>query len=216
MFRYFIFDLDGTIAYTLDDLTNGINMMLDHFCLPRIDKEHALLSINNGVRKFVYRCLPDGMGDDPEFFEEALAVYKAFYKENCLVTTRPYPHVVEGLKYLKDKGAKMAVFSNKQHEGTVKIVEALFPNTFDVVLGGQNGFAHKPEPDGAIYIAEQFGAKPSEIAFVGDSDVDMTTAKNAGMHPIGVSWGYRPPSLLTELGAERIISDLESFKALVD
>lgn len=215
MFKYFIFDLDGTIAYTLDDLTNGINMVLDHFELPNIDKEHALQSINNGVRKFVYRCLPEGMRDDPDFFEEALRVYRKFYEQNCLVYTKPYPFVLEGLEYLKKSGAKMAVFSNKQHESTVKIVNELFPDLFDIVLGGQNGFAHKPSPDGALYIAEQLGAKPDEIAFIGDSDVDMTTAKNAGMHPIGVSWGYRPASLLTELGAEKIICDPDGFKELI-
>jgi phosphoglycolate phosphatase len=110
----------------------------------------------------------------------------------------------------------MAVFSNKQDEMTKAICDKLFPGVFDAVLGGRNGrFEHKPSPEGALYLAEQLGASPDEIAFVGDSDVDMKTAKNAGMHPIGVSWGFRPPELLTKLGAEYIITSLDDFKKLI-
>ena len=215
MYKYFIFDLDGTLVNTLSDLKNAMNRMLCELSFPEVDETGVLKAINHGVVEFVKGCLPEDARNDEELVNHALEIYQGYYKKGYLINTAPYPCIPEALTYLKSKGVKMAVFSNKQDDMTKAICNELFPDTFDMVLGGRTGkFAHKPSPEGALYIAEQLGASPDEIAFVGDSDVDMHTAKNAGMHPIGVNWGFRPASLLTELGAESIITCLHDFKTL--
>ena len=216
MYKYFIFDLDGTLANTLTDLKNAMNRMLRGFSFPEKDKAGILEAINHGVVAFVRGCLPEDKRGDEELLNKALEIYQSCYKEEYLNTTHPYPCVPEALEYLKSRGAKMAVFSNKQDDMTRAVCDKLFPNIFDEVLGGRNGrFHHKPSPEGALYLAERLGAPPDKIAFVGDSDVDMQTAKNAGMHPIGVSWGFHPAELLSELGAEFIINSLDDFKKLI-
>lgn len=214
MFKYFIFDLDGTLAYTIGDLRNAMNLTFEKYGFPSLDDEKVLASINHGTREFVRKCLPEGIEQNEDFVNEVIDEYLKIYDENCLVYTKPYEYVNEILGYCKENGAKMAVYSNKHDSCTKRIVATLFPNIFDTVLGGGTRFPHKPAPDGALYIADIFGAEPDEIAFIGDSDVDMATAKNAGMHPFGVSWGYRPPELLREKGAEGIISDFDSFVRL--
>lgn len=215
MYKYFIFDLDGTLVNTLTDLKNGMNRMLRDLSFPEVDEAGVLKAINHGVVEFVRGCLPEDKRSDEKLLSQALAIYQGYYAEEYLKTSCPYPCVPSVLEYFKSKGVKMAVFSNKQDNMTKAICNKLFPNFFIEVLGGRTGrFEHKPSPEGALYIAEQMGASPDEVAFVGDSDVDMKTAVNAGMHPIGVSWGYRPAELLSELGAEYIITDEVSFKAL--
>jgi phosphoglycolate phosphatase len=215
MYKYFIFDLDGTLVNTLSDLKNAMNRMLRELSFPEVDEAGVLKAINHGVVEFVKGCLPEDVRNDEELLNKALEIYQGYYTKGYLINTAPYPCIPEALEYLKSKGVKMAVFSNKQDDMTRAICDKLFPGVFDTVLGGRTGrFHHKPSPEGALYIADVLGADPDEIAFVGDSDVDMHTAKNAGMHPIGVSWGFRPAELLTELGAETIICGIDGFKEL--
>ncbi len=215
MFKYFIFDLDGTLAYTIGDLRNSMNLTFKKYGFQPVDDAKVLAAINYGTREFVRKSLPDGIEKNEDFINEVIGEYLKIYDENCLVYTKPYEYVNDILDYCKDNGAKMAVYSNKHDSCAKRIVAALFPDVFDTVLGGGTEFPHKPMPDGALYVADILGAKPGEIAFIGDSDVDMATAINAGMHPYGVSWGYRPPELLTEKGAEGIISDFDSFMHIV-
>ena len=216
MFKCFIFDLDGTLAYTIGDLRNAMNLTFEKYGFPPLDDAEVLASINYGTREFVRKCLPDEIEQNEDFVNDVIDEYLKIYDENCLVYTKPYEYVNAILGYCKENGAKVAVFSNKHDSCTKRIVKTLFPNVFDAVLGGGTEFPHKPEPDGALYIADILGAKPDEVAFIGDSDVDMATAINAGMHPFGVSWGYRPAELLVEKGAEGIISDLDSFIRIAD
>ncbi|MBQ8254301.1 MAG: HAD family hydrolase [Clostridia bacterium] len=216
MFKYFIFDLDGTLAYTIGDLRNAMNMTFEKYGFPLVDDAKVLASVNHGTKDFVRKCLPEKTEKTDDFINEVIDEYLKIYGENCLLYTKPYEHVNDILDHCKKNGAKMAVFSNKHDPCTKHIVKTLFPNVFDVVLGGGTEFPHKPQPDGALYIADILGAKPDEVAFIGDSDVDMATAINAGMHPFGVSWGYRPAELLTEKGAEGIISDLDSFLCIAN
>ena len=211
MFKYFIFDLDGTLAYTIGDLRNSMNLTFEKYGFPPVDDAKVLASINLGTREFVRKCLPDNIEKNEEFIQEVIEEYLKIYDANCLVYIEPYKYVGEILTYCKNNGAKMAVYSNKHDPCTKRIIKALFPDTFVTVLGGGTEIPHKPAPDGAWYVANILGAKPEEVAFIGDSDVDMQTAVNAGMRPFGVSWGYRPAELLLENGAEGIISDFDSF-----
>jgi len=214
--KYFIFDLDGTLAYTIGDLCSAMNGMLRHFGWRQITEEDALANINFGARQFVRGCMPAEYREDEALIDRAFAKYSECYAKEYLKTTHLYDGVAEGVAYLKARGAKMGVFSNKQDAQTKAICEKLFPaDTFEIVLGNNGIFPHKPSPEGALYVAEVLGARPEEIAFIGDSDVDMRTAINAGMHPVGVAWGYRPKELLLSLGAETILSSLEDIKNLI-
>ena len=206
MFKYFIFDLDGTLAYTIGDLRNSMNITFEKYGFPPLDDAKVLASINLGTREFVRRALPENVEQNEDFINEVIDYYLEVYDKNCLVYTEPYKYVKEILAYCAENGAKMGVYSNKHDPCTKRIVKALFPDVFEAVLGGGTEIPHKPAPDGAFYVADILGAKPDEVAFIGDSDVDMQTAKNAGMHPFGVSWGYRPAELLLENGAERVVA----------
>lgn len=217
MYKCIIFDLDGTIAYTLEDLKEAMNMMLSDFSWDNVSLDDVLEAINHGTRNFVRGCMPKEHRDNDELVDKATEIYFGYYKKTLLNTTKPYPDIIKALDYFKGRGIKMAVFSNKHDDNTKVICEKLFNGYFDIVMGGSNGrFEHKPSPDGAVYIAEQLGAERDEVLFIGDSDVDMKTAINAKMHPIGVSWGYRPASLLTELGAEKIVTCYDDFVSLVE
>lgn len=215
-YRYFIFDLDGTLAYTIDDLRAAMNRMLRHFGWREVSAEETLQSINNGARAFVAGCMPPEYRGDGEAVDRAYAKYLECYAEGYLNTTRLYPVIPQGIAYLKEQGAKLAVFSNKQDIQTKQICEKLFPDhPFELVMGHDGRFPHKPSPEGALHIVSVFGASPDETVLIGDSDVDMRLAANAGLHPVGVAWGYRPVALLEQLGAERILRDLDDFKALI-
>ena len=214
--KYFIFDLDGTLAYTIEDLRTAMNKTLRFFGWREITTEETLRNINFGAKKFVKGSLPREFQEDEDIVDKAYEKYSEFYSEGYLIDTHLYPFVKEGIEYLKKNGAKLAVFSNKQDTQTKAICNALFPKgTFDIVMGHSGEFPHKPSPEGALYIVSQLGGTPEETVFVGDSDVDMKTAQNAGLHPVGVSWGYRPKELLKELGAEMIIHDASDFEKLI-
>jgi len=216
-FHYYIFDLDGTLAYTIGDLCAAMNGMLSSFGLRTITEEEALRNINFGARQFVRGCLPEEFRENETMVDLAFAKYAECYSRGYLNTTHLYPGVAEGAAFLKARGARLAVFSNKQDAQTKAICAKLFPgDTFDVVMGHNGAFPHKPSPDGALAIAIAFGCRPEEVAFVGDSDVDMKTALNAGMHPIGVSWGYRPTELLLSCGAERILTSLADIRKMIE
>ena len=214
--KYFIFDLDGTLAYTIEDLRSAMNRMLRYFGWREVTAEDTLRNINNGARVFVTGCLPEEYRQSEEIIDRAYAKYSEYYAEEYLKTTKPYPAVPEGIAYLKERGARLAVFSNKPDIQTKAICAKLFPEgTFELVLGHNGQFPHKPSPEGALYIAKILGGTPEETVLIGDSDVDMHLATNAGFHPVGVSWGYRPKELLEQLGAEMILYGTEDFKKLI-
>ena len=208
-FKGIIFDLDGTLADTGGDLANAINLTLESFGFAKMSRDEILKHINYGARAFLGGCLPEEIkrGDGYEkFLDGALERYKKFYEKHCLDGTYLYPGIGELVETLSKNGIKMCVLSNKQDDMTKKIVTSLLNRDYFIeILGGSENFPHKPEPDSALYLAGKMNLGPSEILYVGDSDIDMQTAKNAGMFPLGVSWGYRPKELLVAAGAKKIV-----------
>ena len=206
-FKGIIFDLDGTLADTGGDLANGINMMLESFGFEKKSREEILKHINFGARAFVSGCLPGEIKqqkDFESFLDEAFARYIGFYAEHCLEKTRLYGGIPELVKSLRENKIALCVLSNKQDAMTKKVVRGLLDESgFVEILGGSERFPHKPEPDSALYLAGKMNARPCEILFAGDSDVDMKTAVSAGMFPLGVTWGYRPEASLIEAGAKK-------------
>lgn len=195
-----IFDFDGTLANTLPDLKITINLTRESYGLAPVTEDDVLLHVNNHIPAYIRLMIPE-LGDET-LWNEAEQRYYAFYDEHYLAETVPYGGIPEILAKLKADGIKLAVMSNKNHSHILKMVDALFPNTFDSVWGTIPEVPAKPDPARAFLIADEFGADIEKIAFIGDSDVDMITACNAKAVPIGVSWGYRPAEVLRENGAK--------------
>ncbi len=205
MIKAAIFDLDGTLADTLADLLTAMNGMLRHYGWPERTLEELRSFINRGARVFVARSMPEGSWQDMHdpIVDEAIDVYNKCYDLCFNDKTAPFPGVPEAVEKLKDAGIGLGVLSNKQDFFVKPMTEKLFPGAFGVIRG-QGEYPEKPEPTSAIVTAHELGAKPEECVFVGDSDIDMKTAINAGMYPIGVAWGYREPEVLLSAGAAYI------------
>ena len=199
MIKAAILDFDGTLANTLPDLKITLNLTREAYGLAPVTEEDILVHVNNHMPVYIRRMIPE-LGDEA-LWDEALEKYYAFYDDHYLAETVPYPGIPEMLMKLKAQGVKLAVMSNKNHSHILKMVDALFPNTFDSVWGTIPEVPAKPNPARAFLIADELGVDASEIAFVGDSDVDMLTACNAKTIPVGVAWGYRPADVLRENGA---------------
>ena len=210
-FKGIIFDLDGTIADTGGDLSNAINLMLESFGFAKNSQSDILKHINFGARAFVSGNLPEKVKTSPDFkdfFDEAFGRYIKFYEEHCLEKTYLYDGIAGLVKSLRENKIKMCVLSNKPDDLTKKVVGGLLnADDFAGIIGGSERFPHKPEPDSALYLAKKMNAESHEILFVGDSDVDMKTAINAKMFPLGATWGYRPESVLIESGAKKTVNN---------
>ena len=194
-----IFDFDGTLANTLPDLKITLNLTRETYGLPPVTEDDILVHVNNHMPVYIRRMIPE-LGDEA-LWDEALQRYYVLYDDHYLSETVPYAGIPELLMKLKAQGVKLAVMSNKNHSHILKMVDALFPNTFDSVWGTIPEVPAKPNPARAFLIADELGVDVSEIAFIGDSDVDMLTACNAKTIPVGVAWGYRPADVLRENGA---------------
>ncbi len=210
-----IFDLDGTLADTIGDLTTAMNEMLTARNYPARTKEQMLAAINNGARNLVWRSLPEEVRDAEGELDACLATYNECYGRHYLETTALYDGMGPLCRSLYADGIRLAVLSNKQHEQTSAIVERLLGRgLFGVVLGHRD-LPHKPDPTAPLYVAERLGVKPEQTVFCGDSNVDMTTALNAGMIPVGVTWGYRSREVLLEAGARYIVDTPDALRELI-
>ena len=199
MLKVAIFDFDGTLANTLPDLKITINLTRESYGLPPVTEDDVLFHVNNHIPAYIRLMIPEL--NDEALWNEAEQRYYAFYDDHYLAETVPYDGIPEMLMQLKADGVKLAVMSNKNHSHILKMVNALFPDTFDSIWGTIPEVPAKPNPARAFMIAKEFGESIEKIAFIGDSDVDMITACNAKAIPIGVSWGYRPAECLRENGA---------------
>ena len=205
-YKAVIFDLDGTLVDSLADLSDSVNLMLESYGFPTHEVEKYRYFVGNGSKKLMERTLPRDKAASAEFVEEALVKYKAIYKERLLEKTRPYNGVRELLAELKNRGIPLAVCTNKHNDAALTIVKILFaPGTFEEVLGDRPGFPKKPNPATPLEIASHLGVKPDEVAYLGDTSVDMETAVHAGFLPVGVLWGFRPEEELVKSGAKVLL-----------
>lgn len=204
--KAFIFDLDGTLIDSLADIAESINRMLDARGYPRCEQEVFKQMVGDGMEKLVERALPEGVRSQ-ELIKICVEEYRAHYDMLWNAQTQPYPGIVEMLAELKARGLKLGVISNKAHRFTVPMTEHFFGKTcFDHILGQRAEVPRKPAPDGAHEMASLLGLKTDEMAYVGDSGIDMEFAKNSGMRAIGVRWGFRSEAELIECGADLLIS----------
>jgi phosphoglycolate phosphatase len=205
-----IFDLDGTILNTLPDLADSLNIALEGAELPTHELAKYKFMVGNGMVKMIERALPEDRRD-PETITSIMAVFKKEYAQRQCNKTEPYPGIVDLLKDLKAKNWPLAVLSNKDHENTLEVVNHFFPHIFNIIIGVKPGGPTKPDPAGALEICQSFDLKPDRVFYVGDTGVDMNTAKAAGCYPIGVMWGFRPEKELTDNGALSILAKPMTF-----
>jgi phosphoglycolate phosphatase len=199
-----IFDLDGTLADTLEDIGEAMNEALRRLGQPTHSWDAYREFVGQGVVKLAEAALP---ADRQNLVSQAVQEFRAFYAAHIVDHTRPFPEIPPVLDVLAARGLKLAVLSNKVDPMTKRIIELCFSKwRFHPVLGEREGVPRKPDPTAALEIASRLGVAPDRIAFVGDTEVDVHTALNAGMYSIGVLWGFRPREEIAEAGAHAIIS----------
>ena len=208
-----IFDLDGTLLNSLDDLTDGVNYALGRFGYPQRSLEEVKNFVGNGVERLMYQAVPEGTPDADT--AACLGVFREYYTKNMNNKTRPYDGIFELLKSLKAMGIKMAIVSNK-FDGAVKELRAsLFAEYIAVAIGESETVRKKPAPDSIFLALRELDSSVESAIYVGDSDVDVKAAKNAGLKCAGVSWGFRSRSLLEAEGADFIIDSPEELLKIV-
>ncbi|MEW6549628.1 MAG: HAD family hydrolase [Spirochaetota bacterium] len=205
--KAFIFDLDGTLADTIFDLGSSVNAVLGEFGFPPHPIDQYKRMVGDGFSALALRALPEEVSGDSNLVGAFSLRAAAMYKENAIVTTKPFPGIELLLQELAGRGLPVGVLSNKPHPMTVDMVARLFPGfPFVDVRGEIPGKAKKPHPGQALEIAGRFGLPFREWAFVGDSGVDMKTGASGGMRPIGALWGYRSREELLGAGALELAS----------
>lgn len=213
-FRGVIFDLDGTLLDTLEDLANAMNTVLACHHWPTHPLDAYRRFVGNGVTMLARRAMPEEERQEDRLVAEIAAKMRKVYALGWANKTKPYHGIEHLLNTLRDKNVPMTVLSNKPHDATAAMVDHFFPkNLFQVVMGAHPEKPSKPDPTTALETAEFLGLPPGAILFLGDSDVDMHTANAAGMTSLGAAWGFRGPEELLAAGARAI---LQSPKELLD
>lgn len=195
----YIFDLDGTLLDTLNDLAASTNHALRQHGMPEHTTDEVRRMVGNGVAKLIERAVPQGL-DNPDY-EQVLADFKTHYSVHSMDTTRPYPGIEELLHTLKQQGKRLAVVSNKFCTATEALCRHFFGDTIEVAIGESERIRKKPAPDAVIEAMRRLDAHKENTVYVGDSEVDVATAHNSGLPCISVTWGFRDRALLTDHGA---------------
>ena len=208
-----LFDLDGTLLDTLGDLTAAMNRTLTRHGLPERTRQQMRTALGNGARRLMELSVPSGT--DSALFETLLAEYNADYAAHCRIETAPYPGVAALLRTLHAQGRKLAIVSNKPDEAVRALRADFFADTISIAVGEKAGIRRKPAPDTVFRALEELGAGTGRAVYVGDSDVDIQTAANAGLPCLSVSWGFRDAEFLTAHGAQRIVDTPQALEALL-
>jgi phosphoglycolate phosphatase len=204
-YRAIVFDLDGTLLDTLADIGDAANAVLQQLGFPAHALDNYRQFVGEGIAVLFQRAVPVDQIDG-ETISRCVNAFQIAYRRNWLVRTRPYEGILDLLDELPGRGLRMAVLSNKPHEFTQACVGHYFPKApFDVVFGQREGIARKPDPAGALEIAQRLAIPAGEFVYLGDSAIDIQTATHAGMHPVGAAWGFRSVEELRAAGAMAVI-----------
>ena len=204
-----VFDMDGTILNTLEDLKDSLNYCLSASGFPERSLEEVRRFVGNGIRKLIERGVP--AGSDEAVIERVYTLFNEYYPAHCAIHTAPYPGIPELLKTLKKGGWKIAVVSNKADYAVQPLCKQYFGDIFDYAVGEKPGVRKKPAPDAVEEVLRVLQEPRSAAVYIGDSEVDVATAAAAGIPCIAVDWGFRTPEELRAAGADRIVSDCEAL-----
>lgn len=203
-----IFDMDGTVLNTLDDLCSAINHTLVEFGYPAREKTELVHYLGNGSR-WIWENI---FGNDDALIEKIMPVYSEYYKNHCAIATKPYDGIVDLIKDLHKAGIKTAVVSNKPDFAVQPLCQKYFAGLFDFACGEREGIRRKPFPDSVFECMKKLGANRENTIYVGDSEVDVATGKNADILCIAVSWGFRTVGELKKAGAKIIVGGVKELK----
>ena len=208
-YKTYIFDLDGTLLSTLADLAASTNYALRTHHMHERSIDEVRRFVGNGVKKLMERAIPDGLNNP--LFEETFATFRQHYMQHNLDTTQPYPGIMQLLEQLKAEGKNIAVVSNKFYAATRELCRHFFGDLVPVAIGEREDIRKKPAPDTVIEALRELGVDKEGAVYIGDSDVDIMTAKNSGMPCVSVLWGFRDKEFLLEHGATTLISQPEDM-----
>lgn len=210
-----IFDLDGTLMNTIPAISHFGNSALKKYGFPEIKPDRYKILVGNGRDLLIHRMLNESGNDTEENFKNVGGAYDSAYEADPLYKTAPYDGILNLLATLKEKGFALAVLSNKPDNVTQDVVRLFFGDTFDVVAGKKPGVKTKPDPEGVFAILDELKMTAEESYFIGDTSVDVTTGKNAGIESIGVLWGFRDKEELEGAGADHIVTKAEEISDII-
>lgn len=208
-----VFDLDGTLLNTLEDLTDSVNYALSRQGFPLRNLDEIRSFVGNGIRLLMERAVPKDT--DSKTFEICFKDFCDYYKIHMEDKTAPYENINDMLKNVKDAGFKTAIVTNKADFAAQDLCKRMFGNKIDLIVGSVDGRPNKPAPDGVYYALEVLNSKLENTIFVGDADTDIITAKNAGLPSIGVLWGFRDREIIEKEGAEYIVATVKELEKLL-
>lgn len=208
-----VFDLDGTLLNTLDDLSNSVNYALRTCGCRERSRDEVRRFLGNGVANLMRKAVPEEAGE--ACYAEALAVFRRYYMSHCLELTAPYEGICPLLSLLSAKSYKLAIVSNKPQAAVTQLNERFFRRYIHVAIGESEGISRKPAPDTVNAALRQLGSSPRDAVYVGDSEVDIMTARNAGMPCISVTWGFRDRGFLEDCKAEYIADNPDEVASLL-
>lgn len=209
--RYAIFDLDGTLLDTLDDLTDSMNYILGKHNFPLRTRDEVRNFVGNGVRKLVERAVPPEYKADEEFIDKFYDDFSLYYNSHSDIKTSPYPGTLDMLDKLLHSGFDIAIVSNKIDSAVKSLSTKFFGERIKSAIGEKPSIRHKPEPDMVFMAMEEMGADKENSIYIGDSEVDIQTAKNAGIPCISVLWGFKDRKFLEDSGAMAIVESMEEL-----
>lgn len=212
-YRAVVFDMDGTLLDTLEDMKRSVNAALAAEGFPPRTLDEVRRFVGNGNRRLVERAVP--AGTDAETVERVFRGFHAQYRAHCMDHARVYPGIPALLVRLRAAGVRTAVVSNKADYAVQLLADRFFPGLLDAAAGEKEGVRRKPAPDGVLAVLAALGVPPAEAAYVGDSEVDIETARNAGLPCLSVTWGFRPAAYLIAQGAEQTAGTADELAALL-
>lgn len=209
-YKAVLFDMDGTVLDTLGDLNNAVNHVLSLYGMPEISRRETAAYLGNGAAWLLSKAVPAGTPD--ELREEMLKVYQPWYDSHCDILTAPYPGILELMRTLQRAGVKQAVISNKQDSAVRQLAEVHFPGLLETAVGESAAVRRKPNPDAVLAALREMDVDRQDAVYVGDTEVDLRTAENAGLDCAVVGWGFRTEEELHAAGAGRIFHSAEELR----
>lgn len=213
MYRLAIFDMDGTLLDTIDDLAVATNQALRRFGFPEHERDAYKLFVGDGIHNLILRAIAPA--NDAASIVSVEAAFHAYYGEHAQDLTKPYDGIADALRAIHRAGVRLAVFSNKPHEYVGVLAEQYFPGLFDMAVGQREGVPVKPDPTAVREIMQRLGCAPEECIYIGDTGVDIRTGRGAGLATVGVLWGFRTKKELEDAGADVIIDKCSDLVQII-
>lgn len=208
-YKVILYDMDGTVLDTLGDLTDAVNHTLREFDMPERTEAEVASFLGNGAARLIACSVPEGTPQ--EVTDSVFAAYGPWYTAHCRIKTAPYPGILDMMRRLREQGALQAVISNKQDSAVKPLAEEHFPGLLELAVGESETVRRKPNPDAVLAAIAHFGADKADCIYIGDTEVDIATARNAGIDCAAVTWGFRSREQVIATGAENIFDTAEEL-----